>query len=456
MFFPRKNLPTSLYCQTMLKQLPRIPVKAAACSILERPEYFHARMLELIRNARERITMNLLYLQDDRAGREIMEALYQAQQDHPQLHIRVYVDFHRAQRGLIGQDKSPGNAAMYYQMAEGCAHPPAIYGVPVKKREIFGVMHLKGCVFDNTVLYSGASVNEVYLNYAGRYRLDRYHEIVSRELADSMNDFATRAFHINYAVQDFSQGQVHPTREIKDEIKQLRRHLTRMHYTFKDSRIKADEVGITPLAGLGRHNNQLNRTILWCITAAKKELFLCTPYFNPPKDLLHALEHALERGIKVTIVAGDKKANDFYIPETEPFSTIGAVPYIYEQNLREFMQKYHAQVSSGQLKVMLWADGDNTYHLKGLFVDRNLALLTGNNLNPRAWALDLENGLLVHDPHQLMQEKYSHEQQFILHNARRINNYTEIDDLSSYPEQVKRILKKVRRFKASLIIKQLL
>ncbi len=456
MFMFKKSLPTALYCQTKLRQLPHIAVKASSYTILERPEHFHARMLELIAAAQERITLNLLYLQDDEAGREILKALYRAQEQRPQLHIRVYVDFHRAQRGLIGQDKCAGNAALYYQLAEHCPHPPAIYGVPVKKREIFGVMHLKGCIFDNTVLYSGASVNNVYLSYCGRYRLDRYHEIYSKELADSFNDFATKAFHINFAVQDFSQGQVKPARDIKDEIKQLRRRLTEVHYSFKDMRLHSDEIGLTPLVGLGKRGNQLNRTILWAITAAKKEIFLCTPYFNPPKALLTALENALARGVTITIVVGDKKANDFYIPEEEKFSAIGAVPYIYEQNLRSFVEKYQQAVSSGQLKIMLWYDGTNTYHLKGMFIDHNYALITGNNLNPRAWALDLENGLLVYDPHGLMQEKYRHEQQFILRHTTPIRHFTEIAAIETYPEAVRRILAKVRRFRASLIIKQLL
>ena len=69
MFWLKKNLPTSLYCQTKLKQLPHLAVKAAGYTILERPELFHARLLELIGKAQERITMNLLYLQDDPAGR---------------------------------------------------------------------------------------------------------------------------------------------------------------------------------------------------------------------------------------------------------------------------------------------------------------------------------------------------------------------------------------------------
>lgn len=53
---------------------------------------------------------------------------------------------------------------------------------------------------------------------------------------------------------------------------------------------------------------------------------------------------------------------------------------------------------------MLWKDGNNTYHVKGMYVDSNFALLTGNNLNPRAWSLDLENGLVISDPFHQLQE----------------------------------------------------
>lgn len=50
--------------------------------------------------------------------------------------------------------------------------------------------------------------------------------------------------------------------------------------------------------------------------------------------------------------------------------------------------------------VRLWKDDDNTYHLKGMWVDDKWMLLTGSNLNPRAWRLDLENAILIHDPKQ--------------------------------------------------------
>ena len=459
MFLFKNSLPNSIYSQTRLQQMPQISVKASGYNILERPANFHQRVLELIASAKVRIMMTMLYLQDDEAGREVMEALYEAKRRNPKLYIRVYVDFHRAQRGLIGATgDSRTNADMYRDFAQDQELAPHVYGVPVKRREIFGVMHLKGFVFDDTVLYSGASINNVYFNYANqKYRLDRYHEIQSKELANSFCRFTNEVFHINYAVQDFSQGNIRPAKEMKNEIKMLQRSLTKAQYTVKAARkLQDDEVGITPLSGLSKKNNQLNRSIIWALDSARKHIFICTPYFNPPKELLEHLEMALERNVEITIVVGDKVANDFYISPDKPFSPIGAIPYVYEQNLKEMVQRHKHHIDAGKLNIHLWKDGINTYHLKGMFIDRNLAVITGNNLNPRAWALDLENGLFINDPNHLLSEKFMHEKQYILHHTTKITSVDQLDSFDSYPEQVQKILKKVRRLRASFIIKKLL
>lgn len=456
MVFWKKNLPGSFYCQTRLQQLPTFAVDANNYTVLENPHRFYTRLLELIKGAKERIMITALYLQDDETGRKVLDALYEAKQHNPRLYVRVYVDFHRAQRGLIGKGPSLGNSELYYKKARTTDIPPAIYGVPVKKREIFGVMHLKGFVFDDTVLYTGASINDVYMGENGRYRLDRYHEIKSKSLADAMCNYATTAFHNNLAVQDFSQGQVKSAKEIRDEIKKLRNHLAVTQYQIKNEKLHGDQVGLTPIAGLGKKGNQLNKSVQWLIGAAKEKLFICTPYFNLPKVLSKAVEDALQRDIQVTLVVGDKRANDFFIREGEKFSPVGAVPYIYEQNLKAFVEKNRKYIESGNLRVRLWTDGDNTYHVKGMFVDNSFALITGNNLNPRAWGLDLENGIIISDPNHLLQEKFVHEQQFLLKHTAAINGVDDLDSFESYPEEIQRLLKKVKRFKASIFIKQLL
>ena len=70
--------------------------------------------------------------------------------------------------------------------------------------------------------------------------------------------------------------------------------------------------------------------------------------------------------------------------------------------------------------------------------------------------VDFEIGLLVHDPHHLMQENFGHEQQYILKHTTQIMSEKDLDDFSQYPEQVRKLLTKVKRFKASIFIKQLL
>ena len=82
--------------------------------------------------------------------------------------------------------------------------------------------------------------------------------------------------------------------------------------------------------------------------------------------------------------------------------------------------------------------------------------MTGNNLNPRAWALDLENGLIIHDPNHLLKEKFMHEQQYLLKNTTKIKSPSDIEDFENYPDEVKRLLRKVKRLRASIFIKQLL
>lgn len=53
-------------------------------------------------------------------------------------------------------------------------------------REALGVLHFKGFIIDDSVLYSGASLNDVYLHQLDKYRYDRYHLIRNPQMADIM------------------------------------------------------------------------------------------------------------------------------------------------------------------------------------------------------------------------------------------------------------------------------
>jgi CDP-diacylglycerol--serine O-phosphatidyltransferase len=450
-----QRLREKLKGQNFLEALPAIPVMAEHMKILEGPEAYRRTLLSLIAGARQRILLVTLYLQDDDGGREILEALYAAKAARPELEITVFVDWHRARRGLIGKARSLGNAAMYQEMAERFGPGVEILGVPVQRREFMGVMHLKGFIIDDTVLYSGASLNEVYLQCHGRYRLDRYHLIRSRTLADCLAALTSQALRQSPAVHSLNMPGP-KTAEIRSQIVAFRRGLARARYRFASDRVRQGEIGITPLFGLGVRDNALNRTIIGLIRQAKTRLVLFTPYFNPPGPVRRSLDACLRSGCRVMIVLGDKTANDFYIPPDEPFKTIGALPYLYENNLRRFCRARQKFIDAGLLDVRLWRHGDNTYHLKGLLVDDHHVLLTGHNINPRAWRLDLENGLLIHDPNRLLSDQHLAELERVLKYTQRLSSHEAIEPVEAYPPAVQRLIKRLARVRADRLINQVL
>ncbi|WP_318445345.1 CDP-diacylglycerol--serine O-phosphatidyltransferase [Photobacterium leiognathi] len=439
-----------------IEQLPCIAHKPENLETLFDANSFRERLYQEIQSAKKRIYLVALYLQDDEAGRGVLTALYEAKQHNPELDIKVLVDWHRAQRGLIGAAQSDGNAALYREYAEKYTYKIDVLGVPVRNREVFGVLHLKGFVIDDKVIYSGASLNDVYLAQHDRYRYDRYHVIQNEKLADSMAQFITDTLVSSEAVNCLAQADRPDTKSLRTAIRDLRSELQQATYHFETDEIASDEVGLTPLIGLGKRKNKLNQDICTLIASAQSELTICTPYFNFPRSVSREVKRALKRGVKVTIVVGDKTANDFYIPPSEPFKTIAGLPYLYEVNLRNFAKHNEAAIAHRQLAIYLWKHDNNSFHLKGIWVDRKYMLVTGNNLNPRAWKLDLENAILIHDKHQLLAEQKQKELDCILEHTQLIGSYKQIEKVDSYPVQVKKLITRIRRVKADHILNQIL
>ena len=414
---------------------------------------YREKLLQLIKDAKKRIYITALYLQDDEAGREILDALHQASIANPKLDIKVLVDFHRAQRGLIGAAKSEGNAALYCDKLEHYNSNVQVYGVPVKAKELFGVLHLKGFVIDDVLLYSGASLNNVYLNYFDRYRLDRYFLLENHALANAFTQFTDQVLVSSDAVPRIDTRPIPSFNEIKTQHRVLLKNLKRAK--FVKAAPSADTgLRVQPFIGLGRRSNKLNRAIKQLFENTQKELVLYTPYFNFPAPLLRALRKLLRQGKHVTIVVGDKTANDFYIPPEERFSKVGALPYLYETILAKFVKNQRRYIESGNLNVYLWKHDTNSFHLKGICSDKRYHLLSGHNLNPRAWGLDVENGILIDDEQQQLLERIEQEKQAILQHCTRLNSHTELEQVSDYPEPVKKILGQAKRVKVDFIIKR--
>lgn len=445
----------SLFKRSLLPKLRSFPLTADAVSILSGAAEFRRCLLEKIAQATHRIYIVALYLQHDEAGQEILDALHAAKAARPELDVVVVVDWLRAQRGLIGAGKQPGNAAWYQQQTREHASEVPVYGVPVQTRELFGVLHLKGFVIDDCVIYSGASLNNVYLHKFDKYRYDRYHVLHNRALADSMQHLVQHGLIASRAVHRLDLPNLPTTRSLRNDIGDLRSRFKHAVYDTTAGTLASGGLSVSPLLGVGK-NNPLNRVICELIAGAQHQLTICTPYFNLPLPITREINRALARGVKIDIIVGDKTANDFYIPPSEPFKVIAALPYLYEISLRRFAKRHQRVIDSGQLNLRLWCEGDNTYHLKGMWVDERYTLLTGNNLNPRAFRLDLENALLIDDPKGELQEPRRGELTEILRNTRRIESYLQLETLLEYPSAVSKFLRRVSRVRIERLLYRIL
>ena len=428
-----------------LPQLSGIPLKLESIQILHSASAFRTELLRQIANAQQRIYLCSLYLQADEAGAEILDTLHNVKLARPNLDIRVLVDWHRAQRGLIGAGKQRGNSAWYQEQTKKHLSSVPIYGVPVQTHELFGVLHLKGFVIDDSVIYSGASLNNVYLHKLDKYRHDRYLVIQNKTLADSMVQFIQAHLLTASAVHRLDLPDIPPTLTIRRDIRGFREQLKRARYIFPElAHDNTLGLSVTPLVGVAK-NNPLNRIICQLLAASVQQITICTPYFNFPLAVTREINRALKRGVKIDIIVGDKTANDFYISPDQAFKVIAVLPYLYETKLRQFAKTHQASLDSGQLNLHLWQDGENTYHLKGLWIDDNYSLMTGNNLNPRAFRLDLENALLIHDPKNELAAQRQAELESIYQKTQKIKHYTALQKLADYPQDVRKFLSRLSK-----------
>ena len=81
-------------------------------------------------------------------------------------------------------------------------------------------------------------------------------------------------------------------------------------------------------------------------------------------------------------------------------------------------------------------------------------MLSGHNLNPRAWGLDIENGIFLDDPQQSLMPAIDNERAEILKHCRRLNGPEDLETMDDYPQPVRKLLGQAKRVKVDFIIKR--
>ncbi len=76
-----------------------------------------------------------------------------------------------------------------------------------------------------------------------------------------------------------------------------------------------------------------------------------------------------------------------------------------------------------------------------MWVDDEWMLLTGNNLNPRAWRLDLENAILIHDPKRQLGAMREKELKLIRTHTTVVKHYRDLQSIADYPVKVRKLIR---------------
>ena len=101
--------------------------------------------------------------------------------------------------------------------------PDRIYGVPVKGPRTARRAAPQGLHLRRHLLYSGASLNDIYLHQQERYHFDRYHQIHSPALTRSMVNYVDDVFLGSEAVQRLDRTGIPGAKQLKGQIRRFKR-----------------------------------------------------------------------------------------------------------------------------------------------------------------------------------------------------------------------------------------
>jgi CDP-diacylglycerol---serine O-phosphatidyltransferase len=91
-----------------------------------------------------------------------------------------------------------------------------------------------------------------------------------------------------------------------------------------------------------------------------------------------------------------------------------------------------------------------------MWVDDKWMLITGNNLNPRAWRLDLENAILIHDPQLELAPQREKELELIREHTTIVKHYRDLQSIADYPVKVRKLIRRLRRIRIDRLISRIL
>jgi cardiolipin synthase len=128
-------------------------------------------------------------------------------------------------------------------------------------------------------------------------------------------------------------------------------------------------------SGPGYDNDNNLKLFTNLIHAARRKLFITTPYFVPDDSLMTAITSAAQRGVEVTLLTG-AISNQFFVHHAQ--------------------HSYYEELLRAGVRIFL-LKSPALLHAKHMSIDDDLAIIGSSNLDMRSFTLNLEITLVAYD-----------------------------------------------------------
>lgn len=313
------------------------------------------KMLEAIREARHHIHLQSFIIGNDATGREFMDAV--AAKAREGVRVRVLYDRFGSSHALWG-----GLFRKYRKVPNLALAGWTQSNVFRKQMHLNLRNHRKTLVVDGRIAFmGGVNLNEYSRSRGKVPAIQDYHFRLLGPIVQELQYSFLRDWHVMTEEDPVQLLSAQHFRRLPAEGKALVRVVN--SGPSSDLRVAVD-------------------VFFNAVNAARKQVFIITPYFLPSEDLLRALRMAALRGVRVYLVVPEK-SNHWY--------TTWAGRAMYEDLLE-----------SG---VRIFERAPPFIHAKAMTVDDQLAIVGSSNWDFRSLYSNYETSLAVYDTRMVMHLK---------------------------------------------------
>lgn len=380
--------------------------------ILHTPTQFNDTMCQLAENAKTRIGLATLYIDNSEKAQKLINACETAVSKNPNLTCHFLGDY---PRGCRGNDSTravclPLKKNFPRQTRISLYHTPYLRGwwkriLPKKLDEVIGVQHSKLYLFDNDVIMSGANLSHIYFTN----RQDRYIHFKNQpELVDFLFKIFKAIQKLSVEIDENNQEYFNSLDPLNSDLKLWKQQAQELfnpilNYRSKLQNLTGNDILIFPTlqaAQLGiQHDSKIMMRLLNEGAFGNAPLFISTAYFNMEEKMKQSLMGS--KNSFVSMLIANEKANGFY----KARFPLGLVPEIYKFLTVQFHNLLEKSKMSSIFHLVEYHRQNWTFHGKGLWYfkenpkdhSENIActIIGSSNYGLRSINRDTEVQLLV-------------------------------------------------------------